>query len=89
MTVCPMWACTTNTIGDPDNCALLHVLTHAQLAVRRALEFKATEPVAQLLCLFNSVHLKEEADTLLFDLIGFEQGTSPTDSYAIFERDRL
>ena len=92
LTVYPTWACTTNTTGDPDERALLHVLTHAQLAIGLALQSEAKEPVAQLICLFNSKPLKEQAYALLSDVIGFEQSTSLkgpglTEPYAIFEMD--
>ena len=92
--VCPTWACTINSSADPDDCALLHVLTHAQLAVDCAMESKGKEPVAQLVCLFDSVSLKEQADALLTDWIGFEQctslqGTGPATPYVIVEREVL
>ena len=92
LAVCPTWACTINTTEDPNECALLHVLTHAQLAIGRALESEDKEPVAQLICLFNSKPLKEQAHALLADLIGFEESTSLkgpglTEPYAIFEGD--
>lgn len=43
---------------------------HAQMAVGLAIESK--EPVAHVLCHFNSPSLKRHADVTLCDLIGFE-----------------
>jgi hypothetical protein len=93
LSVRPIWACSINTDGDPNpnGWALLHVLTHAQLATDRALQFGAKGSVAQLVCLFNSEVLKKQAYALLSDSVGFEEsaslkGPGLNEPYAVFEK---